>query len=98
MSNYSVFQGRACRYPVEGSRFDSVKALYRAAVSRGYEGGFSTFARRVRDGASTWAALTASPGKQRVGGLRGGRSRYEQSKREVAEAIAALDARKGSMA
>lgn len=79
---------------VEGLRFHSLAAVVRHAKTLGYNGSASPIRLRLMAGVSTWAELAAPVSVDRA---KGGHAAAKSKRDEMADVIAALDARKREM-
>ncbi|HEY1142278.1 MAG TPA: hypothetical protein VGE88_19045 [Lysobacter sp.] len=82
------------KYVVEGRTYTGSMGVYREAVARGYVGTPTNIASRLGKGVSTWAEL-AKPVDQSKS--RACKSAAAKKRAEMADAIAALDARKAAI-
>jgi hypothetical protein len=90
---------RAPKYIVDGQWVGSVHHAYTVAVQRGYNGSAVTIGLRLRNGVDTWEEL-AKPidSTMQARSKKGARIKLRNGHDAVANAVAALDARKREIA
>lgn len=82
------------KYVVDGVRYSCVFTVWKEAVARGFNGCEATIGKRLKAGKTTFAEIARPVNKLMAVG---GKNSQLSKRREIADAIAALDARKAEM-
>ena len=96
ITKYNLSVKTACHYLIDGRRFPTAWSVFTAAKEVGYDGTFSAMLNRlaklrVSNKPISFADVAKPTDKQRSADRK---RRYVKDKAEIADAIAALDARK----
>lgn len=82
------------RYEIDGETFNTVAAIHRVCVEKGFDGSNSTIYHRIKSGVRNWAELVKPISHQLDAALSERIKRNQRAKEEMARICADLDARK----
>lgn len=88
-------QVREASYQVGTMTFNSAAHAYHFAQTKGYSGGLTTIANRLKAGVKTIDELIANPANR--GSAASQKERHKREKEEMAKLMAEIDARKKSL-